>query len=65
MPKMKTNKAAKKRFKVSGRKKVLARHAFASHILTKKKRKRKRKLKKVKTLSKADGKMVLKKLPYG
>ena len=42
MPKQKTNKAAKKRFKVSGGGKLLRRHAMKSHLLTKKSPKRKR-----------------------
>lgn len=46
MPKMKTNKAAAKRFKVTGSGKIKRWHAFKSHILTKKSRKRKRNLRK-------------------
>lgn len=46
MPKMKTNKAVAKRFKVTGKGKVKRGHAFKSHILTKKTAKRKRKLRK-------------------
>ncbi len=42
MPKQKTNKAAKKRFKVTGSGKVLRRHAMKSHNLEKKSAKRKR-----------------------
>ena len=42
MPKQKTNKAAKKRFKVSGSGKLLRRHAMKSHNLEKKSAKRKR-----------------------
>ena len=42
MPKQKTNKAAKKRFKVSGAGKVTRRHAMKSHNLEKKSAKRKR-----------------------
>jgi large subunit ribosomal protein L35 len=44
MPKMKTHKGAKKRFKVTGSGKVKRFHAFKSHILTKKTSKRKRHL---------------------
>ena len=44
MPKMKTHSGAKKRFKVTGGKKILARHAMTSHILGKKSSKRKRRL---------------------
>ena len=42
MPKQKTNKATKKRFKVTGTGKVLRRHAMRSHNLGKKSAKRKR-----------------------
>ena len=44
MPKMKTHKGAKKRFKITGTGEVKRRHAFKSHILTKKTSKRKRRL---------------------
>ena len=36
MPKIKTNSGAKKRFKVTGTGKIKRKHAFHSHILTKK-----------------------------
>ena len=42
MPKMKTHKGAKKRFKITGSGKVKRMKAFKSHILTKKSPKRKR-----------------------
>ena len=44
MPKMKSHKGARKRFKVTGTGKVKRRRAFKSHILTKKSAKRKRRL---------------------
>ncbi|MFN4144525.1 MAG: 50S ribosomal protein L35 [Runella sp.] len=44
MPKVKTNSGAKKRFKLTGTGKVKRKHAFHSHILTKKSNKRKRRL---------------------
>ncbi|HET7819417.1 MAG TPA: 50S ribosomal protein L35 [Bacteroidia bacterium] len=44
MPKMKTNSSAKKRFKVTGSGKIKRKHAYKSHILTKKSKKRKRHL---------------------
>ncbi|MDH3253430.1 MAG: 50S ribosomal protein L35 [Acidobacteriota bacterium] len=44
MPKQKTHKGAKKRFKISGGGKVLRHHSMCSHILTKKTSKRKRRL---------------------
>jgi large subunit ribosomal protein L35 len=42
MPKMKTHSGAKKRFKLTAKGKVKARHPFTSHILEKKSPKRKR-----------------------
>jgi large subunit ribosomal protein L35 len=44
MPKMKTNSGAKKRFSLTGTGKIKRKHAFKSHILTKKSTKRKRNL---------------------
>jgi large subunit ribosomal protein L35 len=44
MPKMKTNSSAKKRFKLTGTGKVKRKHAYKSHILTKKTTKAKRAL---------------------
>ena len=44
MPKMKTNSGAKKRFVLTGTGKIKRKHAFKSHILTKKTKKRKRNL---------------------
>tara|TARA_X000000368_G_scaffold104843_1_gene81111 strand:+ start:237 stop:431 length:195 start_codon:yes stop_codon:yes gene_type:complete len=44
MPKMKTKAGAKKRFKLTGTGKIKRKHAFKSHILTKKGTKQKRNL---------------------
>lgn len=44
MPKMKTNSGASKRFKKSASGKLMRKHAFKNHILTKKSKKRKRAL---------------------
>ncbi len=44
MPKLKSHRGAKKRFKVTGGGKVLRHHSMCSHMLTKKSTKRKRKL---------------------
>jgi large subunit ribosomal protein L35 len=44
MPKVKTNPGAKKRFSLTGTGKIKRKHAFKSHILTKKSTKRKRNL---------------------
>ena len=44
MPKTKTNSGAKKRFALTGTGKIKRKHAFKSHILTKKTKKQKRNL---------------------
>ena len=44
MPKMKTKSSAKKRFTVTGTGKIKRKHAYKSHILTKKTKKQKRNL---------------------
>ncbi|MDA8650237.1 50S ribosomal protein L35 [Schleiferiaceae bacterium] len=44
MPKMKTKSSAKKRFKLTGTGQIKRKHAFKSHILTKKATDRKRRL---------------------
>ena len=44
MPKVKTNSGAKKRFTFTGTGKIKRKHAYKSHILTKKSKKRKRNL---------------------
>lgn len=47
MPKVKTNRSASKRFKVTATGKLKRAHAFHNHILTKKSKKRKRNLQKM------------------
>ena len=54
MPKMKTNSSAKKRFSVTGTGKIKRKHAFKSHILTKKTTKSKRALTKSGLVHKRD-----------
>ncbi|MBO7466692.1 MAG: 50S ribosomal protein L35 [Bacteroidaceae bacterium] len=44
MPKVKTNSGSKKRFTLTGTGKIKRKHAYHSHILTKKSKKRKRNL---------------------
>ncbi len=44
MPKVKTKSGAKKRFKLTGTGKIKRKHAYKSHILTKKETKQKRTL---------------------
>ncbi|HIE74457.1 MAG TPA: 50S ribosomal protein L35 [Flavobacteriales bacterium] len=58
MPKMKTKAGAKKRFKVTGSGKIKRKHAFKSHILTKKETKQKRNLTKSGLVHKSDVKSV-------
>lgn len=60
MPKMKTNAGAKKRFKLTGTGKIKRKHAFHSHILTKKSTKRKRNLTHIGLVSKEDTRNVKK-----
>ena len=54
MPKMKTNSGAKKRFALTGSGKIKRKHAFKSHILTKKTTKQKRNLTHVTLVDKSD-----------
>lgn len=56
---MKTKSGAKKRFALTGTGKVKRKHAFTSHILTKKHKKRKRNLTKTGLISGVDQKAVL------
>jgi len=55
---MKTHSGAKKRFKMTGKGKVKARHAMTSHILEKKNAKRKRRLDNDFVIAKQDEKRV-------
>ena len=54
MPKMKTKSSAKKRFKLTGTGKIKRKHAFKSHILTKKGTKQKRNLTKTGLVHESD-----------
>ena len=51
---MKTKSSAKKRFTITGSGKIKRKHAFKSHILTKKSKKRKRNLTQTGLVDKAD-----------
>jgi len=62
MPKMKSNRGAMKRFKVTGTGKIKRHKAGKSHILTKKNRKRKRNLRTATLVSRTDQKRVKKML---
>ena len=61
MPKMKTSRAAAKRFKVTGTGKLVRNKAYKSHILTKKSQKRKRNLRKQTVVDQTNMKKIL---PY-
>ena len=65
MPKMKTKRSAKKRFRLTGTGKIRRSKAGASHILTKKTRKRKRRLRKGGAVDKVDERQIRRLLPYG
>ncbi|MBO8429559.1 MAG: 50S ribosomal protein L35 [Bacteroidetes bacterium] len=58
MPKLKTNSGAKKRFELTGSGKIKRKHAFKSHILTKKTKKQKRNLTQTGLIAKVDQKRV-------
>ncbi len=58
MPKVKTKSGAKKRFKLTGTGKIKRKHAFKSHILTKKETKQKRNLTHMTTVHKSDEKNI-------
>ena len=58
MPKMKTKSGAKKRFELTGTGKIKRKHAYKSHILTKKTKKQKRNLTHVGLVDKTDANSV-------
>lgn len=64
MPKMKTKRAAAKRFKATGTGKLKRNKAYKSHILTKKTAKRKRNLRKPAITDETNVKTMKKILPY-
>ena len=59
MPKVKTNSASKKRFALTGTGKIKRKHAYHSHILTKKSKKRKRNLDKTGLVASANIKQTI------
>lgn len=64
MPKLKTHKASKKRFTITGKGKIKRTHAYKNHILTKKSTKRKRNLRKGELASDTNMATIKKMLPY-
>ena len=66
MPKIKTNRSAAKRFRITGSGKKIRRYkAYKSHLLTKKARRRKRRLRRPDVLNSTNTKEVKKLIPYG
>ena len=65
MPKLKTRRAAAKRFTITSKGKVKRRKGFLRHILTNKTSKQKRHLRRATLVSKADEKSIKRLLPYG
>jgi large subunit ribosomal protein L35 len=64
MPKLKTRKAAAKRYKITGNFNFLRRHAFKGHLLMKKSNKQKRKLSQTICVNSRDIKAIKIMLPY-
>jgi large subunit ribosomal protein L35 len=64
MPKMKTHKSARKRFKVTGTGKIVFEKAFRGHLNVKKSSQRKRRLDRVVTISTANENKLFLSLPY-
>ena len=64
MPKIKTNRAAAKRFKTTAAGKLKSNKAYKSHILTKKSQKRKRNLRNSTVVDSTNVKSMKKALPY-
>ena len=64
MPKLKTRKAALKRYKVTANNNFLRRHAYKGHLLMKKSNRQKRKLSQVILVNHSDTKSIKLMLPY-
>lgn len=64
MGKIKTNRAAAKRFRVTGSGKIKRNKGFKSHLLSSKAKKRKRKLRQGTTVSASETKNIRKLIPY-
>jgi large subunit ribosomal protein L35 len=64
MPKLKTRKAASKRYKITGSDKFLRRHSFKGHLLMKKSNRQKRKLSQIICVNNNDIPSIKLMLPY-
>lgn len=65
MPKLKTNKSASKRFRITASGKIKRNKGYKQHILSTKNKKRKRHLRRSTTVSAADSKNIRMLIPYG
>jgi large subunit ribosomal protein L35 len=65
MPKMKTRKGVKKRFKLTAKGKIKRGRNFSNHLFTSKSSKRKRRLRKSALVHPSDVKRIKRALPYG
>lgn len=65
MPKLKTRKGIRKRFRITKSGKIKRAHGGKSHILSSKKESRKRGLKQSDLVSKTQERMIKRMLPYG
>ncbi len=65
MPKMKTNKSAKRRFKITGTGKIMRAKGMKSHLRRRKSPRVKRQFDRMLVLSEKDEKRVKKMIPYG
>jgi large subunit ribosomal protein L35 len=64
VPKIKTNRAAAKRFRVTGSGKIKRNKGFKSHILSSKGKKRKRHLRKAALVSAVESRNIRQLIPY-
>jgi len=64
VPKIKTNRAAAKRFRVTGTGKIKRSKAYRRHILSSKGKKQKRHLRKATTVAAVEAKNIRKLIPY-
>jgi large subunit ribosomal protein L35 len=64
VPKIKTNKSAAKRFRVTGNGKIKRNKGFKRHILSSKGKKRKRQLRRATMVSAVESKNIRKLIPY-
>lgn len=65
MPKLKTRKAVKKRFRVTKNKKVLSSESFRRHMMTDRSAKKKRQSRGVRHVDPSNKKQIQDMLPYG